>query len=185
MLWHLYGERRTFIDGRNFDPQLYRDFLICQTGEQGRRRVDQKYDLDAYLLPPIEKSDAGLERIHRSLATDDAWSLCYLDRHAWIYVRNGSVDPAWLASNGMRVYHPLTLHNRRLNEDEIASVRADLERAVTVSPEYYRTRFDLALVYMTVRDRAGAMREVEKVLEIDPGNRAALDLRERLRSGGE
>jgi len=33
MLWHLCGEHRTFIDGRNLNPQLYRDLIATQASE--------------------------------------------------------------------------------------------------------------------------------------------------------
>jgi tetratricopeptide (TPR) repeat protein len=184
LVWHLYGERQSFIDGRNFAPALYRDFLACQMNDQGRRTVAQRYKIDSFILPPIEKADAGIERLHRSLAQDDAWTLCYLDRHAWIYVRNDAVDAAWLEGTGLRTYHPLTLHNRRLSEAEVSAARADLERAVAVSPEYARTHIDLALIYAAAGERRAAMREVERALEIDPNNKAALNLRERLQAPG-
>jgi tetratricopeptide (TPR) repeat protein len=184
LLWHLYGERQSFIDGRNFAPLLYRDFLACQMNDQGRRGVADRYRLDSFILPPIEKSDAGIERVHRSLAQDKAWTLCYLDRHAWIYVRNDAVDARWLEKSGHRTYHPLTLHNRRLSEADLRAAREELERAIGVSPEYARIRIDLALVYMVGGDRRSAMREIERALEIEPDNKAALDLRERLQSPG-
>ena len=181
LLWELYGERKSFIDGRNFNPSLYRDFLLCQTSYEGRRRIAGKYDLDAFIIPPLERSDAGMERVHRSLVQDDRWTLCYLDRHSWIYVRRDAVDSQWLAQNGHRAYHPMTLHNRKMREEEMLTALTDLERAVNVSPAYARIRVDLALVYMAVGDIKKASREVDQILEIDPNHKAALDIRERLR----
>lgn len=182
LLWHLYGERKSFIDGRNFDPSLYWDFLSSQMKEEERRRVTDKYRLDAFVVPPVEKSDAGIGRIHRSLLRDEAFTLCYLDRHAWIYIKNNSVDPAWLDENGYRVYHPLTFHNRPMRDTELLEARSELERAVGVSPSYERLRVDLALVYLTVGDRGNAERQIEEALKIDPENRTALDVRERIRA---
>jgi hypothetical protein len=182
LLWHLYGDRKSFIDGRNFSPSLYWDFLSSQMKEESRRNVTDKYRLDAFVLPPIEKSDAGIQRVHRSLLRDDAFTLCYLDRHAWIYVKNNSVDAAWLAENGHRVYHPLTLHNRPMPDTEFLEARSELERAVGISPSYVRLRVDLALVYLTIGDRRNAERQIEEALKIDPDNRTALDVRERIRT---
>jgi tetratricopeptide (TPR) repeat protein len=150
--------------------------------EESRRNVTDKYRLDAFVLPPIEKSDAGIQRVHRSLLRDDAFTLCYLDRHAWIYVKNNSVDAAWLAENGHRVYHPLTLHNRPMPDTEFLEARSELERAVGISPSYVRLRVDLALVYLTIGDRRNAERQIEEALKIDPDNRTALDVRERIRT---
>jgi hypothetical protein len=182
LLWHLYGDRKSFIDGRNFSPSLYWDFLASQMREEGRRSVTDKYRLDAFILPSIEKSDAGIGRIHRSLLRDDDFTLCYLDKHAWIYARNNSVDSAWLAKNGYRVYHPLTLHNRPILNTELLEARSELERAVGVSPSYLRLRIDLALVCLTAGDFPSAERQIEHALEIDPQNKTALDVRERIRA---
>jgi hypothetical protein len=182
LLWDLYGERSSFIDGRNFSPPVYRDFLACQMNEQGRRGVAEKYNLDAYILPPIEKSDAGIDRVHRSLIGDDGWSLCFVDEHAWIYVKDASVQPAWLRDNGFRAYHPLTLQNRRVSDEEMRLILDDLQRAVGSSPDYVRIRVDLAMVYLTLGNPAAAAVEIDRALEIDPQNKTALELRGRLRN---
>jgi hypothetical protein len=184
LVWDLYGERFSFIDGRNFSPGLYRDFLACQMNEQGRKGVTDKYHLDAFILPPIEQSDAGIERIHRSLIRDKDWTLSYLDQHAWIYVKNSAVDDSWLAENGYLYYHPLTLHNRRMQEAEIRLIQAELERAVKVSPDYSRTRLDLAMVYLSAGDEAAASVQLDFILEHDPQHKDALDIRGRLRDSG-
>ena len=75
----------------------------------------------------------------------------------------------------------MTLHNRKMREEEMLTALTDLERAVNVSPAYARIRVDLALVYMAVGDIKKASREVDQILEIDPNHKAALDIRERLR----
>jgi hypothetical protein len=184
LLWDLYGERKSFIDGRNFSPSVYWDFLASQATDDGARNVAAKYDLDAFVIPPAEVSDAGIGRIHRSLAGDDRWTLCYLDEHAWIYVRNDAVDEAWLEANGLRAYHPFTFRNRRMRLEELRAAVAELERVVSVSPRYTRTRMDLALAYETAGDTERARREVDALLEIDPRNGPALRLKRRLETPG-
>lgn len=180
LLWKLYGVRYSFIDGRNFDPALYRDFIECQIRDDARRRIVSKYDLDAFILPPGEVADAGVRRIHRWLAGRDDWALCYLDRQAWIYVRRDEVAPEWLDDNEYLAYHPMTLRNRQMRQEEMLKALADLERAVTVAPDYPLIRIDLALVYAALGDVAAASEEVDTTLEIDPNNKAALELKERL-----
>jgi len=182
LLWHLYGERGSFIDGRNFAPALYRDFLACQMGPDGWRGVTAKYRLDAYIVPPIERSDAGVTKIHRALTQDPAWSICYLDRYAWVYVNNEAVGEGWLDEHGMRAYHPLTLHNRAMPEAEFRRAQSELERAIADSPGYARLRIDLALVHLALGDRQSALGQVERALQIVPNNKTALELRGRLGS---
>lgn len=182
LVWHLYGERKSFIDGRNFSPDVYRDFLSCQTNDGARRGVAAKYAVDAFILPPIETSDAGMGRVHQSLVKDAAWSLCYAGRHAWIYVRDDQVDGDWLQHNATRVYHPLTLHNRPMRQEDFVRAREDLERLVARAPDYARTRVDLALVLMALGERAAAVAQIDRALEIDPGNPMAIDVQRRIQS---
>jgi hypothetical protein len=99
ILWDQYGERRTFIDGRNFDPQLYQDFLTAQTRETSWRAINRKYKPDAYILPPPDHADKGMQNLHVWLLKARDWPLVYRDERAMVYVAAGSVDLAWLAQH--------------------------------------------------------------------------------------
>ncbi|HET6349319.1 MAG TPA: hypothetical protein VFH88_09585, partial [Candidatus Krumholzibacteria bacterium] len=103
LLWNAYGQRPTFIDGRNFDPQLYTDFLEAQTRETTWRAINRKYHPDAYILPTPERCDKGTQNLHVWLQKAADWPLVYCDDRAYVYVAAGSVDPAWLA--GHRIGH--------------------------------------------------------------------------------
>lgn len=96
ILWDQYGARRTFIDGRNFDPQLYRDFLAAQTRETTWRAINRKYRPDAFILPPPARADGGVRNLHAWLQRANDWPLVYRDERAMVYVAASSVDPAWL-----------------------------------------------------------------------------------------
>jgi len=95
-LWELYGERPTFIDGRNFDPRLYTDFLTAQTRETSWRAINRKYKPDAFILPAPEHADKGVQNLHAWLSKAADWPLVYRDDRALVYVAAGSVDAAWL-----------------------------------------------------------------------------------------
>jgi hypothetical protein len=96
LLWDQYGVRRTFIDGRNFDPALYQDFLLAQSRETAWRAVNRKYKPDAYILPAPENADKGVRNLHAWLAKAPDWPLVYRDDRAFVYVAERTVDPAWL-----------------------------------------------------------------------------------------
>jgi len=174
LLWDLYGVRSSFIDGRNFNAPLYRDFLTCQTNEPGRRQVTGKYDLDAFILPPVETSDAGMRNIHASLVRDTAWSLAHLDRVAWVYVRNDAVEGPWLAANAYRVYHPLTLTARSRSPEEMDSLTAELERATSAASDYAQTWFHLGLVRNARGEPVPALAALERAHALEPGDLAVL-----------
>ena len=66
-LWHLYGARRTFIDGRHFNPPLFCDFHTGQPRETSFRAMIEKYKLDSFILPSIPRSGIGMQNVHRWL----------------------------------------------------------------------------------------------------------------------
>jgi hypothetical protein len=98
-LWELYGERPTFIDGRNVDAQLYTDFLTAQTRETSWRAINRKYKPDAFILPPPSHADKGVQNLHAFLSKATDWPLVYRDDTAYVYVAAGSVDAAWLTQH--------------------------------------------------------------------------------------
>ena len=103
MLWHLYGERQTFIDGRNFDPRLFRDLIATQASEAGFQAMIRKYSLDAFIIPTPARSDAGMQNLHEWLrASRASWTLVYADTRAFVYVANASADPSWLDAHELR-----------------------------------------------------------------------------------
>lgn len=102
MLWELYGQRPTFIDGRNFDPTLYMDFLTAQTRETSWRAINRKYKPDAYILPAPAHADGGMQNLHSWLSRAADWPLVYRDERAYVYVAAGSVDPAWLEQHRIK-----------------------------------------------------------------------------------
>jgi hypothetical protein len=101
-LWELYGERPTFIDGRNFDLQLYTDFLTAQTRETSWRAINRKYKPDAFILPAPEHADKGVQNLHTWLSKAADWPLVYRDDRALVYVAAGSVDAAWLEQHRIK-----------------------------------------------------------------------------------
>jgi hypothetical protein len=180
MTWALYGERLHFIDGRNYDSALYRDFLLAQSNLPGLEKVIDTYRLDAFLIPAVHRSDAGMRNIHGWLREIGGWSLVRVGEQAFLYSKDDAVPAPFLDAHAYRYYHPLALGNRRISEEEIDGILTDLERAVTESPDSPRLWLDLAMV-AGVRGRADrALQAVEKVLELDPGNTTALGLRGQL-----
>jgi len=173
MVWRLYGQRETFIDGRNPSVSVFRDFLAAQTSEEGTEMVREKHDLDAFLLPPVEMSDAGMINVHRSLARDSTWALVRIDEHATVYVKDTSVDAGWLARYAFEEYHPLTLPNRRLTPESLDRLILELERAVVEQPRYTQLWLDLGLALRTRGDASGAVNALEMAVEIEPDNPAA------------
>jgi len=160
MAWDLYGKRQTFIDGRNYDAGLYRDFLGAQQNAQALAHVIAKYRLDAFILPSIEDSDAGMTRIHEALAAMPSWDLVYMDPVAYVYVDGSSADsaPLSLAST------PPALRG---------AVVAELERATSEAPDYPRVWLDLGAAANVTGRRDLAIEALETAARLEPDNAVA------------
>jgi tetratricopeptide (TPR) repeat protein len=173
MVWDLYGQRKTFIDGRNFDAGLYRDFLAAQTNRAGLEHVIDKYRLDAFIVPAVESSDAGMTHIHRELARMPGWSLVYMDEVASVYAGAASADSSWMDRRAYRHYHPLTLSVEMLTAQDGPRIVRELERAVGEAPAYATLWLDLGLAQIALGNHARAVEALEEATRLAPENAVA------------
>jgi hypothetical protein len=180
LTWALYPDRQTFIDGRNIDASVYRDFLACQTNSAGFNRVIRKYDLDGFILPAPELSDGGMRNVHNFLIDSRSWSLAHIDRNGYVYVRNKAVSDAFLAENAYRFYHPLTFARARFSSAQVDSLATELARAVDSDSLYTRPLLDSARFYAALGNRASAAKALARVLSLDPGNAEARSMQRTL-----
>ncbi len=174
MLWRLYGERPTFIDGRNFDAGLYGDFLRAQTGAPALRDVVRKYRVDAFILPAPARADTGMRNVHQALAAwGDAWDLVYMDEQAFVYVERATADSTWLSAHAYRAYRPLTFTGDARGTEIDQRVIAELERATTGSPGFAEAWMDLGRARLAGGDAEGASAALRRAVEIDRANAEA------------
>jgi len=176
MLWDAYGERRTFIDGRNFSAPLYRDFLLAQASDDGWRAAIAKYDLDSFILPAWSVADAGIRNVHqRLIRIPAAWDLVHIDEHAFVYVAKASADSAWLDAHAFRIYHPATFEGARLARGELVRAVAELERATAEAPEDALLWLHLGAAYEANADLPKAISALERATALDPENARVWD----------
>ncbi len=145
LMWDLYGKRQTFIDGRSFDPGLYREFIAAQTNVAGFQAVIDKYRIDSFVLPAPSRPDPGMRNVHHALlAARDRWDMVYLDENAAVYVARAQADSSWLAAHALRAYHPLTFGSLPSPEAMAAAI-VDMERIVTATPVSTQALNDLGI----------------------------------------
>lgn len=176
MLWDAYGERRTFIDGRNFSSALYRDFLLAQASDDGWRAAIAKYQIDSFILPAWSIADAGIRNVHqRLMKSRAAWDLVHIDAHAFVYVAKASADSAWLDAHAFRIYHPATFEGARLARGEVVRAVAELERATAEAPEDPLLWLHLGAAYEASGDMTKAIAALERATTLDPENARVWD----------
>lgn len=184
LIWDLYPERQSFVDGRNISAPLYRDFLACQTSSQGFNATIRKYDLDGFVIPAPEKSDGGMRNVHGFLIDSAGWALVHMDRNAFVYVKRNTVPADWLQANAFDTYHPMTFGGAKFSEEDLSRLDRELEKAARDDPLYARAVLDRAR-YLAAMNRAGeASHLVTQVLMFDPGNKEAADLSRQLGDTG-
>ncbi len=168
LLWHLYPERQSFIDGRNFHPTLYKDFIACQTNVTEFHRVIEKYDLDGFVLPAPRHSDAGMMNLHRALIRFDDWGLVHIDTVAFVYVKTDRVPTEWLDRNAYRMYHPITFGNVRPLSEEIPVFIDEITRAIEAEPLMAKLWGDLGEAYLWQNDEERAFEALARARAIEP-----------------
>ena len=108
------------------------------------------------------------------------------------YDRQGRLSDAITKMESVRKYNPTDvgvafqlgmLYLRRDAKDDLASAQTEFERAVELAPSYSNARWFLATIYEKQGNVEGAIEQVEKVLEYNPGNEIVSQRLERLRRG--
>jgi tetratricopeptide (TPR) repeat protein len=168
LLWKLYPERRSFIDGRNFHTGLYRDFIACQSNVTEFQRVIDTYNLDAFLLPVPGRSDSGIKNLHVALDRYNQWSLVHIDSIAYVYVKGAAVAPAWLERNGYRYYRPLTFASSPPDSASLPRVAAEIERILRGEPNLASLWADLAMTRMRMNQAQPALDAISRACSVEP-----------------
>lgn len=180
LIGEVYPDRQSFIDGRNVDAGLHRDFLACQSTSTAFNGVVRQYDLDGFILPAPERSDGGIERLHHFLIQAKNWAPVYVDRVAFVYVRRSKVPAEWLSQNEFVFYHPLTFGQQQFRQEDLEKVAGELARASAMDSSYVRPFLDSARFYGALGDRARAGEAIDRALAIEPDNAEARELIRRL-----
>lgn len=98
---------------------------------------------------------------------------------ALTYVAQGRLDEGIVKMESVALYNPLdvgvqfqlgVLYLTRGSEGDSASAQAAFEKTISLSPEYSNAHWFLASIYESQGDLALAVREVETVLQLNPGN---------------
>ena len=168
LLWKLYPERRSFIDGRNFHTALYKDFIECQTNVADFQRVIDSYDLDSFILPVLGRSDSGIKNLHAALDRFNQWSLVHIDSIAYVYVKNDAVAPDWLERNAYHFYRPLTFAKSPPADEALPQAVKEIERVLQDEPNMANLWADLAVTRMRLNQPLQSLEAMKRACTIEP-----------------
>jgi tetratricopeptide (TPR) repeat protein len=167
MLWKLYPERQSFIDGRNVSPDMYEALLDGQRDEVGFERVAKTYDLDGLILPPPERCDPGMRNVHRFASRSGEWALAHMDRNGYVYVKKSSVPAGWLTEKAYTHYHPVTYRAFGFSPEQVEPVVTEIRRAIREDSSYIVPIIDLGNAYAGGQRPREALKQFRKARALD------------------
>jgi hypothetical protein len=95
LVWRLYPQQKTFIDGRTFSEEVFIEFDKV-LGASGRslsglpewRSVLDRYGIELVVTFSINRHQGKVFPLISALIEDDEWQLIYLDRNSLIFMRD-------------------------------------------------------------------------------------------------
>jgi tetratricopeptide (TPR) repeat protein len=169
LLWHLYPERQSFIDGRNYAHDVYEDFMECQKSPAGFEKIAKKYAIDCFILPVPESCDKGTVNLHNFLIRSPDWSVVYMDHIAYVYERADAVPADWFAGNAYKYYHTMTFANAVFDSSEVPVLLEEIRRTVKNDPSFLTPWLDLGNAYMTLGEPDKALEAFRRAVQLRPG----------------
>jgi hypothetical protein len=98
--WQLYPQALTFIDGRTYNKEVFREHQIVTGAIPGWEDVLRKYGITYIVLKSVDSSGAILPIIP-ALSKSPDWSLVFADGLFVIFVRNSPENRAYIAKHGI------------------------------------------------------------------------------------
>ena len=187
------GRRAIALEPSNPSDQIELGKTFLALGESLREATvstdpavasDAKQRLSAYLSSAETAFNAAI-----ALKPDDSSAHYQL---SLTYDREGRLGDAITKMESVRKYNQTDvgvafqlglLYLRRDAAGDLVLAQKELERAVELTPSYSNARWFLATIYEKQGNVAGAIEQVSKVLEYNPGNEIVSQRLERLRSG--
>jgi hypothetical protein len=175
LIWSLYPEHRTFVDGRTTSETAYVHYYKILGGENGKRpdsplwkRLLDAYGTDVILISAV--STAGiLHPLADRLYMDSGWELVFADGKSMLFVRN------------VQAYSEI-IRKYRLPKDHIINeIIAECEFGILETPAtlgYYEL---LGYIYMRKNQYHDALTMFEKYLSMNPYNEKARSNRDALK----
>lgn len=176
LIWRLYPQQKTFIDGRTFSEDVFIEFDKV-LGASGRslsglpewRSVLNRYGIELVVTYSINRHQGKVFPLISALLEDDEWQLIYLDRNSLIFIRDIPVNRELIG----RFRKP-----KNMVYDQIILEAMD-KVSVSQNPALYITIAEAFSMKKMFQEAAIAYRQA---ITLDPHNNVAIA---RLRALGE
>ncbi|MEA2020349.1 MAG: tetratricopeptide repeat protein [Patescibacteria group bacterium] len=161
LLWHLYPDYKTFIDGRvdMFAPDIYKEWLAAATDENNWESIFQKYQVSWVIFPTKDIWPGLKEKVNNG-----SWCVVFWDDTASIILKK---------ENNTELCSALAYNygNPFLPEDEITNYQQIIEeykRSIKASPYNASTHNKLGKLYGELGEFEKAENEFQEAIEKNP-----------------
>lgn len=160
---------RTYISQASISAEEERSFYLEKAQEYIRQALDLKpdYAQAAYQMALVYDEQGKTEQAIATLESLKEIDLSFV----------GGYDP--FRDTGLAFQLGILYYrNEDLNRAQI-----ELERAISLNPDYSNARYFLGLIYDKRGDKEKAIEQFERIIELNPGNNEVLDILSNLKSG--
>jgi hypothetical protein len=161
------GSRKFFIDGRSLDPSLNQVYDQALAGEAWRD-IFSTYNISTVVIPAICVFNGLTHPLAEALYNAEDWSLVHADPQGVVFVKSEKASH-------------LTLTDRKEYLGHILALTAKLPDEMRRYPLYWITRGN---AYFQIGNLQAAKASYEEALKINPGDRDAAVMLERIGAMG-
>jgi|GEM_PF-928210 len=151
--WQLYPQALTFIDGRTYNPTVFRDHQQVTGGSPGWEEVLRKYGITYLVLKSIDSSGLVLPVIPE-LSRNPGWALVFADGLFLVFVQNTPENQAYLSGR--------TIPKSVLPKHIIAESYHYMHLGVSPLVAYQ----NITNMYMLLGNRRAAVDALQKAIEV-------------------
>ena len=164
LLWHLYPQYQTFIDGRvdMFVPDIYQEWLTVGMNEEGWERILEKYGVGWIIF----KTRGVWPDLKESLKRESGWCLVFWDDTASVILKKES-NEALCQKYGYRLINPWDSAPPR-KEEITEELKGECQRALESSSWNVGARNKLGVVYAVEGKIEEAKEQLRIAIETGP-----------------
>ncbi|RJP25232.1 MAG: hypothetical protein C4529_01200 [Deltaproteobacteria bacterium] len=149
--WQLYPDSLTFIDGRTYNQDVFRDHQLVTGGIQGWQMIIRKHGISHFILKTMDSSGSILP-IVPILAGDPDWALVFSDGLFVVFVRRYPELEGYVRAHEI----PKGILPSHIIQEAYHYTYLGISPVVA-----YHT---IANMYLAMGDRSGAIRSLQRAL---------------------
>jgi len=165
LLWHVYPQYQTFIDGRvdMFVPDIYMEWLIPATGKDGWEEILEKYQVGWVVFP----TGSVWSALREDLEKEGSWCLVFWDDTTSIILKR-ELNERSCQDYAYKAALPLSATSTRRKGGTAEEAEREYQRAIQDSTYNASAHNKLGMLYAAEEKIDEAEKELQEAVEADP-----------------